>query len=291
MIIVDFSGRKIPTGSGTIAIVNFAVVKTAVAGQTGPLALSGVVLSNDEGEAISGVEVSDGNFLVNTAANGTTGGSGNSGGDDLDASITAVNPALQPAASPAAESPFHFSDLMVSHWAAANIYQLCQIGVVSGYPDGSFRTGDYVSRAEFIKMMVVVLNLKTEAPAQPSFADVNKHSWYYGYVEAAAKAGMVNGAGKNFLPDAKISRQEIAIILVRALGSSSSLVNMSANISSGFADDQSIAPWAKGYVAIAVQNDLISGYPEDHTFRSERFATRAESCVMISRFRSEKAAK
>lgn len=274
VIVVNFSGRKIPAGSGVAAYLDFEVNQEATGNENSPLDLNNVVMADAMGERITSVNLINGKFQVAAESGGGSGGSA----DNTIESDLVQTPLPE-------KQHYRFSDLLESHWAAGNILELCQAGVISGYPDGSFRPADNVTRAEFIKMMVLALDLKIESPVQPSFGDVLQDRWYYGYVEAAVKAGLVNGAGNKFLPEAKISRQEIAIILVRALGRDGEAVSLKARIATEFADDQLIAIWSRGYVVAAVQDGLISGYPEDNSFRSERYANRAESCAMISRFR------
>jgi len=180
-----------------------------------------------------------------------------------------------------------FTDMSAQHWAANVIKELCQKGIIGGYPDGTFKPGNDITRAEFTKIIVKALGLAEENPAAPTFKDVAPGDWYFGVVEAAAKAGLVKGYEKGeFRPNAKITRQEIAAILVRALGKQDAAA-ASANAKTAFKDDQSIASWARGSVVVAVQEGLIKGYP-DGTFGPKKNATRAETCAMVSRFLEKK---
>jgi len=177
-----------------------------------------------------------------------------------------------------------YIDVPLNHWAASMIAELSQKGIIGGYPDGSFKPGNNITRAEFTKILAGAIGLTQETPAAPTYNDVAPGTWYYGYVEAAAKAGLVKGDGTGaFRPNAKITRQEIAIILIRAMEKESA-AKANASLQTSFSDDQGIASWARGYVVIAVQEGLINGYPGDNTFRPKNNATRAEACTMIYRF-------
>ena len=55
------------------------------------------------------------------------------------------------------------------------------------------------------------------------------------------------------------------------------------NSKTGFTDDGSISGWARGFVAVAVRDGLLKGYP-DGSFRPQGDATRAEACAMIENF-------
>ncbi|HAG08223.1 MAG TPA: hypothetical protein DCK87_01465, partial [Desulfotomaculum sp.] len=179
-----------------------------------------------------------------------------------------------------------FTDVPAGHWAAAYIKALCEKGIIAGYPDGTYKPGKNITRAEFAKIIVGAVGLSEIKPSSPTFVDVPSTHWSYGYVEAAAKAGLVKGSGGKFRPNDYISRQEIAVILVRAMGKESEAL-AKAGQTTKFKDDAQIAAWAKGHVIVAVAEGLINGYP-DNTFGPTKNATRAESAKMINLFMEKK---
>ncbi|OPX84341.1 MAG: Endoglucanase precursor [Pelotomaculum sp. PtaB.Bin104] len=178
-----------------------------------------------------------------------------------------------------------FEDVRDSHWAAEVIKQMCKKGIVNGYPDGTFKPENNITRAEFAKIIVEAMKLDQENPSIPSFTDIKRGDWYYGYVEAAAKSDLVKGFETGeFRPNERINREQIAAVLVRALGKEAE-ARAHQDEETIFTDDQSISPWARGYINVAVQDEaaLIVGYP-DRTFKPLNKATRAEACTLISRF-------
>jgi hypothetical protein len=180
-------------------------------------------------------------------------------------------------------SYYKFSDLPSSHWAYGVIQELCQKEIISGYPGGTFSPENSITRAEFTKLIAGAAGLAEVKPAKPAFADVKPGDWHYGYVEAAAGAGLVTGMETgDFLPNERITREQLAVILVRGLQREAA-ARAIVDPKTEFADDREIAPWAKGYVVEAVRGGLISGYP-DQTFGPKNSATRAEACAMISRY-------
>ena len=181
--------------------------------------------------------------------------------------------------------PVNLTDL-TGHWAKSSIEKLVGMGVVAGYPDNTFKPNNSITRAEFATLMVKAMNLNVVTPAQPTFTDVPSKLWSYGYVEAASKAGLVQGDAGKFRPEDKITRQEIATILVRAMGLESDAAAKGA-VKLDFADAGNIAAWANGYVAVAVEQGLINGYP-DNTFMPGNNATRAESATMVVRYLDKK---
>ena len=179
-----------------------------------------------------------------------------------------------------------FTDVPSTHWAAACIKVLCEKGIIAGYPDGTYKPSSNITRAEFAKIVAGAVGLVEVKPVTPAFADVPSAHWSYGYVEATARAGLVKGSGGKFRPNDFISRQEIAVILVRAMGKESE-AQARAGETTGFKDDVKIAAWARGHVIIAVAESLIEGYP-DNIFGPAKNATRAESAKMVNLFREKK---
>lgn len=111
--------------------------------------------------------------------------------------------------------------LPISCFAAAitdaELAELSAYGIFSGDEDG-YRLGDYVTRAEFCKMVCVAASL----PAVYSgvdFSDVDASHWAYEYIAAAAASGLINGdENGNFDPDGNITYTDGAKIILQALG-------------------------------------------------------------------------
>jgi len=197
-------------------------------------------------------------------------------------SFTAAEAVQQPV-SPVQEPAQTFSDVTSSYWAYDAISDLSRLDYITGYPDGSFKPDGAITRAEFVSILSRVLKLQTYNPPASEFSDVSSSDWFYGSVESAVYAGIVNGESNvSFSPDKPITREEMATILVNALGQQNEAeASMGAN--TGFADDASISSWAKGFVIVAAKDGLLKGYP-DSSFRPQGDATRAEACSMINSF-------
>ena len=196
--------------------------------------------------------------------------------------VVAIKTPTQPTPVPTTSSAIKFTDLTEGYWATDVIEALSQKGVIGGYPDNTFKPVNNISRAEFIKILTEAIMLPEEKSGTPIYIDVLTGDWYYGCIQAAVGAGLVKGYEEGeFLPNDPITRQEMAVLLARALGRGSAAA-ASAGDSTAFADDEDISFWARGFVVVAVQQDLISGYP-DNTFGPGNYATRAEACAMIYR--------
>lgn len=277
VLLVKIPVTAIAAGEGTVAKINFTVVSGARTGNSCNLNLNDVVFSDDEGEPLIADKLNNGKFTVASSGGGGGGGGGGSSKDkDDDKEETPSKPDCS------------FTDLTANHWAYKDIIELCESGIINGYPDGTFGPERSITRAEFAKIIVGVKGTTLVNPAQPTYQDAARSNWYYQYVETATQAGLVMGDGKGkFRPNDQISRQEIAIILVRAMGMQNEAAAKAQEMTS-FSDDAQIAAWAKGHVVIAVEQGLINGYPGNPpTFKAKNTATRAEAATMLNRYRNQ----
>ena len=115
-----------------------------------------------------------------------------------------------------------FSDLD-GHENAEAVARLELLNVLKGYPDGTFKPDNTITRAEFAAVAVRVSGLENVAMAAKGlptgFSDVPAWHWASGYVGTAAKMGIVNGIGNGlFAPETPVKYEEAITMIVRALG-------------------------------------------------------------------------
>lgn len=181
---------------------------------------------------------------------------------------------------PEAQQLPDFTDLTASHWAYDSVTILRKRNIINGYQDGSFRPENTVTRAEFIKMLVLALNLEADA-TETEFSDVADTDWYYEFVTAGAQKGIITGyPDGSFKPDVIVSREEMAVMLQRAY--KLSLKKLEAvNDECYFADAEDISSWAVQAVEELSGAGVLSGN-ENEMFEPARGATRAETAKSIS---------
>ncbi|MBM7565626.1 esterase-like activity of phytase family protein [Paenibacillus sacheonensis] len=172
-----------------------------------------------------------------------------------------------------------------SYWGKDDIALLADKLVIDGTSDGKFEPNRNVSRAEFAAMAVRALGLAA-SPSATDFSDVADAAWYAKEVGAAVNAGIITGYNDGtFRPNAQISREEIAVILVRALNYANVHLAVPANdqgaIIGAFKDAAKVG-WSKPEIAAAVQAGLMKGYA-DGTVLPQGKATRGEAAAMIKR--------
>lgn len=118
-----------------------------------------------------------------------------------------------------------FSDQnQITHKDAVN--RCVSLNIISGYPDGSFRPRNNITRAEACKLIYLTLNGGTEGnlttPVTPTFHDVRNDrnsSWAESYIEVCVSLGIVSGTGGGkFEPSASVTATQLAKMLLTAMG-------------------------------------------------------------------------
>lgn len=211
------------------------------------------------------------------------------------------------AAAPASGQKAELSDIQ-GHWAERQIEQAVAEGWVDGYPDGSFHPDDTITQAEFTKMLLAAFRLTPDSETvtwmwnnkkwahdkgwtvaietyYPALTDMNTH-WLtkQGWLKAAYASGVLIPAdydGGKYGPDLPVRRYTIALQTIRAMGMVSTAQKIATDDLT-YSDNAQIQDWVKGYVKVAAQNKVMSGYP-DGSFGPKRTATRAEAVVTVAR--------
>lgn len=111
-----------------------------------------------------------------------------------------------------------YTDVAEDAWYNNAISTLVNMGIISGYSDGTFRPDAAITRAEFTKIAVSFFDYADDGYSG-RFSDVSGGSWYATFVDAAADMGLIEGYGDgSFRPDAGITRAEACAIVNRTLG-------------------------------------------------------------------------
>lgn len=93
------------------------------------------------------------------------------------------------------------------------------LGIINGYPDGTFKPENTITRAEFTAIMTKFSELKVDTNESLKFFDVMPEHWARGYIEACADKGLVSGyLDGSFKPDNNVKYSEAITILINALG-------------------------------------------------------------------------
>ena len=113
-----------------------------------------------------------------------------------------------------------FVDVDCSSWYAKYVTYLSNAGIIQGYEDGTFGPGNYINRAEALKMMLFAKALQDSdiADIANPFSDVTMDDWFYNYVMIGYKLSIIQGyEDGTFGPGRNITRAEFTKIFVETL--------------------------------------------------------------------------
>lgn len=145
---------------------------------------------------------------------------------------------------------------------------------IRGYPDGTFRPDQSVTRAEVAAIFARLIQPTAVSMPAPPFRDVANDHWARHHIEVVRQHGVMGGnPDGTFRPDAPITRAELASIISRYL-------RLGGADSNPFAD--TAGHWAQGAVSGTYQMGIITGFP-DGTFRPDQMTSRAEVATMVNR--------
>ncbi|MBR6723482.1 S-layer homology domain-containing protein [bacterium] len=180
-----------------------------------------------------------------------------------------------------------FPDVNSDHWAAAEIKLLSEQGVIVGYPDGTFKPDDNVTRAEFAAMAIRALNQHHTKVVQPvNFTDVTVDHWAYEDIQKALYFDLISyeKEGELFRPDDSVSRAESMAVAVNALTTETiSLEKAKSVLAKRYIDTHTIPEWFLIPAGKAEILGMIVVIPsaEKASLEAERPATRAEVAAIL----------
>jgi len=175
-----------------------------------------------------------------------------------------------------------FPDVAAEHWAYEEIQYAHAAGLMQGIPSGEFRPNENLDRASFLAVLSRMFAWPVNPPAAPTFSDVPTTHWAYGIIEAAVAQGVVTPA-ELFSPSGYISRQDMAVYLVRALGYETLAQDL---VKKGWASSFADVKEYPGHIALAAAFGLTNGIPNGDgtlSFQPQSFATRDQAAAMLAR--------
>lgn len=191
--------------------------------------------------------------------------------DRLDSDLSRLLTAA-PAPTASAAAPFDTK----GHWAESYVGQLTQRSIIGGFPDGSFKPDDGITRAQFAAIAVKALNLP-QASGPATFKDVAANYWGAKAIAAVSQAGLVTGfPDGTFKPEDKITRAQALVILAKALPSGIADIS----ILNSYQDGSQVPAWAAPSVAKAAKARILVSYPDPSAIRPNTNATRADVAAL-----------
>ena len=170
-----------------------------------------------------------------------------------------------------------FQDVPSNHWAATAIDRCAAQGWFQGKTADTFGVGQPMTRAGFAVALSRFFGWQSGETYYRIFSDVPQGAWYEPALRACYEHGAVTRQTGDFRPGDPITREELAVMLIRALG---------YGPIAGLAEDDPLpfrdVTTNKGHIAMAYELGLVSGMGND-LFVPDRYATREQAAVMLSR--------
>ncbi|NLK87154.1 MAG: hypothetical protein GX279_06655 [Clostridiaceae bacterium] len=175
-----------------------------------------------------------------------------------------------------------FTDTKGVPWAEEAIENMAGMGILKGVTDTLFKPGNVITRAEFTAVVVRAFNLET-APVG-SLADVKSDKWYYSEVMIAENLGVISADANNrFYPESPITREDISLMIFKALEASGRKYSLHDNsVLEKFIDKDQISPHAVSSMAALVGEGIIEGL-QGNAVGPKYAATRAQAAVFVYR--------
>ena len=168
-----------------------------------------------------------------------------------------------------------FKDVKDSNWASESINRMSEKGYTGGFPDGTFRPGANISRAEFAAIINKINGFTEQEKTE--FRDLSSSHWAYAEIRSAVKAGYAGGfPDGTFKPNLPVTREQAAAILNNIYKFENSAQSVTIK------DLSKVSPWAADSVLRVVASGAMGGY-EDGTFSPKKPVTRAECIVILDR--------
>ena len=168
-----------------------------------------------------------------------------------------------------------FSDVDTNDWYYSNVMRAVELGILSGYTDGTFKPMNNITRRDFAIMVSKLLLDGEDAPEATTtpFSDVAANDYGLKAIAYCAENGIISGFDGEFRPGDNITRQEAASVMKNAL-------ELTGTTSELFADDAAIATWAKANVYACKAAGVFNG--DDHNnFNPTSTLTRAEAASIM----------
>lgn len=164
-----------------------------------------------------------------------------------------------------------------SHWARTFIERLADMGIISGFPDGSFKPDATLTRAQHAAMLMKAFEL-TPIREGIVFTDVAADFWGKEAIDKANRAGFLSGyPDKTFRPNQNLTRSQAIVSLINGL----KLTGGTSNSLGVYTDRAQIPAFATNAVITATELNIVVNYPKKEVFNPLKDVTRGEIAAIF----------
>lgn len=189
--------------------------------------------------------------------------------------------------TPIYAAPAAFSDLKTTHWAYSVIGEMKELKYINGYPDGSFKPDNNITRAEFgaiiNKLVLDIFPAGGKFDNSAILKDMKSSHWAYNaareMLSHMSREDATKIFGTGFSPDKKITREEVVAVIHSILKQHADFSGL--DLEKGNFTDLNQARFAES-INFSVAMGIIKGYP-DGTFKPKANITRAEISAILLR--------
>ncbi len=173
---------------------------------------------------------------------------------------------------------FAANDQVDSSAAQAAVKELLDKGILTGDQNGDLNLEGKLTRIQVAAILARALNLEVSTTSTSAFSDISSDSWGLKYIDALTKLGIMVGSNGQFRPNAVLTKEELAVILVRV--TQTNIVGKGNNLKIDDAD--MISGWAKPYVEAALEAGLIAA--TNGKFGAHNQVSREEVAIVANNF-------
>ncbi len=212
---------------------------------------------------------------------GTTGGNGGRNTEKTKGAVTAPStPTVIIPQDKPSNNKLPFADLENYQWAYTAIEHLYNNKICSGKDETTFAPQDNILREEALKLIINAFAIEQSADVKINFADVPENAWYAEFVKVAVGSKIAEGISETeFGTGSNITRQDLAVMLYRALKTSGKTIDIIIDNKAVLNDLDEVSEYAVEAVDYFIEIGAITG--SDGKFRPKDYITRAEAAQMI----------
>lgn len=183
-------------------------------------------------------------------------------------------------AAPSQQPRPSFSDIDDVPWAAPILEDLAQRQFIKGFPDGTFRPNEPMTRAEFATQLSRLFVLVPQGARPITYTDVAPNHWAVPHIQAAVDKGFLTGyPDQTFRPEEQVTRLQVMLALANGLNLTSS--SNPDRVLRDYLDANQVPPWAKPALIATLEANLVTRYPQVKRLDPHRVANRAEVVAML----------
>ena len=177
-------------------------------------------------------------------------------------------------------SNIQFSDIQ-NHWAKPFVEGLIGRGIISGFPDRTFRPNTNLTRAQFATIVSKAFPGQNLRP-YVSFTDVPVSHWAAAAIQKAFSMKFISGYPNNiFKPENSITRAEALVALISGIFAVNPAPPVTINLANIYQDSTEIPSYAKSAIGIATQSEIVVNYPNLNLVNPAGNATRADVAAWV----------